>query len=134
GPRAEAVLFANTPPADSLAFALKQIAKAETPADQARLIVEHQVPYTIAVGAVKKLTPAVLVALIDAMSPQEVINNLGSLKQRGAMDHAEVKALIDEKLAKAQSDTRVSAFKALKAAEMAAVDDATAERLERVVD
>src|SRR5439155_26750442 len=117
-----------------VAFALKQIAKADTPADQARLIVEHQVPYTVAVGAVKQLTPVVLVALINAMSPQEVINNLGSLKQRGAMEHAEVKALIDEKLAQAQGDARVSAFKAMKAAEAAAVDEETALRLERVVD
>jgi hypothetical protein len=133
-PRAEAVLFKGEPPADSLAFALKQIAKAETPAEQARLIVDHQVPYAIAVGAVKKLTPAVLVALIDAMSPQEVINNLGSLKQRGAMDHPEVKALIDAKLAKAQSDSRVSAFKARVAVDAAELDAETAARLERVTD
>jgi hypothetical protein len=76
----------------------------------------------------------VLVALIHAMSPQEVINHLGSLKQRGAMDHPEVKALIDAKLTEAQRDTRVSAFKATKAAEAAAVDEATAVRLEKVVD
>jgi hypothetical protein len=133
-PRAEAVLFKETPPADSLAFALKQIAKAETPAEQARLIVEHQVPYTIAVGAVKQLTPTVLVALIDAMSPQEVINSLGSLKQRGALDHPEVKALIDAKLEQAQGDARVSAFKARVAADAAELDPETAARLERVTD
>jgi hypothetical protein len=134
GPRAEAVLFKDTPPKDSLAFALKQVAKADTPAEQARLIVEHQVPYTVAVGAVKKLTPVVLVALINAMSPQEVINNLGSLKQRGAMEHAEVKALIDEKLGQAQGDARVSAFKARVAADAADLDAETAARLERVTD
>jgi hypothetical protein len=134
GPRAEAVLFKDTPPADSLAFALKQLAKADTPAEQARLIVAHSVPYTIAVGAVKNLTPTVLVALINAMSPQELINSLGSLKQRGAFDHAEVKALIDEKLAKAQTDDRVSAFKARVAANAADLDPETAARLERVTD
>lgn len=134
GPRAEAVLFKDTPPEGSLAFALKQIAKAETPADQARLIVEHQVPYTVAVGAVRKLTPAVLVALINAMSPQEVINSLGSLKQRGALEHPEVKALIDEKLAAAQDAARVSAFKARVAADAAELDAETAARLERITD
>jgi hypothetical protein len=134
GPRAEAVLFKDTPPEDSLAFALKQIARAATPAEQARLIVEHQVPYTVAVGAVKQLTPAVLVALIHAMSPQEAINNLGSLKQRGAMEHPEVKALIDEKLAQAQGDARVSAFKARVAAGAAELDAATTARLERITD
>jgi hypothetical protein len=134
GPRADAVLFKETPPADSLAFMLKQLAKAETPAEQAQLIVEHQVPYAVAVGAVRKLTPTVLVALIDAMSPQEVINNLQSLKARGALDHSEVKRLIDAKLEKAQSDGRVSAFKARVAADAAELDTETRARLERVTD
>jgi hypothetical protein len=133
-PRAEAVLFLEAPPVDSLAFALKRIAKAETPAEQARLIVEHKVPYTIAVGAVRKLTPTVLVALINGMSPQEVINSLGSLKGRGALDHPEVKALIDGKLEAAQSDVRVSAFKARVAVDAAELDAETAARLERVTD
>lgn len=134
GVRAEAVLFKDTPPADSLAFVLKELAKAATPAEQARLIVEHNVPYTIAVGAVRKLTPTVLVALINAMSPQEVINSLNSLKQRGALEHPDVKALIDEKLRLAQSDARVSAFKARVAADVADLDPETAARLERVTD
>jgi hypothetical protein len=132
--RADAVLFKQTPPPDSLAFMLKQLSKAATPAEQAALIVEHKVPYTVAVGAVKKLTPAVLVALINSMSAQEVINNLKSLKARGALDHQDVKALIDQKLVKAAGSDRVSAFKAIKAAEVAVLDDSTAARLEQVVD
>jgi hypothetical protein len=134
GPRADAVLFKESPPADSLAFALKQLARAETPADQARLIVEHGIPYAVAVGAVRKLTPTVLVALIDAMSPQEVINSLNSLKARGAFEHADVKRLIEAKLEKAQSDTRVSAFKARVAADATELDAETRERLERITD
>jgi hypothetical protein len=134
GERADAILFKNEPPADSLAFALKQVAKAETAAEQARLIVEHALPYAIAVGVVKQLTPAVLVALINAMTPQEVINNLGSLRSRGALDHAEVKALVDQKLGAAQSDTRVSAYKARVAADAAQLDAETAARLERITD
>ncbi len=82
GARADAVLFKNTPPDDSLAHAMKVLAKAATPAEQARLIVEHGIPYAVAVGAISKLTPTVLVALINAMTPQEVINSLKSLKAR----------------------------------------------------
>lgn len=130
--RAEAILFKNEPPADSLAFAMKLLAKAGTPAEQANLIVERRIPYTVAVGAVKNLTPTVLAALISQMSPQEIINNLGSLKRRGALDHAEVKALIDEKLAAAKNDGRVSAFKAMKAAEVAGADSDMAEKLAQV--
>ncbi len=133
--RADAILFKNDPPEDSLAFKVKRLAQVETPADQARMIVEHKIPYTVAVGTLKKLTPAVLVALIDAMSPQEVINNLKALKARGAMDHPEVKALIDEKLELAQQDTRVSAFKARVAADATdGLDPETARRLARVAD
>jgi hypothetical protein len=132
--RADAVLFKGAPPADSLAYALKQLAKADNATVQAQLIVEHRIPYTVAVGALRKLTPTALVALISQMSPQEAINNLNSLKQRGALEHPEVKALVDEKLAAAASDRRVSAFKAMKAAEVAEVDAATAEKLEQAAN
>jgi len=128
--RADAILFKNAPPADSLAYALKRLARAETATAQAELIVEHKIPYTVAVGAVRKLTPAVLAALINSMSPQETINNLKSLKARGALAHAEVKALVDEKLAGAATGERVSAFKAVRAAEVAGVDAQTTARLE----
>jgi hypothetical protein len=132
--RADAILFKNDPPQDSLAYKLKELVKAESPAEQARLVVEYKIPYTIAVGAITRITPTVLVALINAMSPQELINNMKSLKARGAMDHPEVKALIDNKLEEAQSDTRVSAFKARVAADAADVDAETAQRLAKITD
>ncbi len=132
--RADAVLFKEKPPENSLAFILKQLAKAETPAEQAALIVEHNIPYTIAVGAVRSLTPTVLVALINSMSPQEVINNLKSLQARGAMEHPEVKKLIDAKLEEAAKSDRVSAFKARVAADVSQLDETTAKKLEKVTD
>lgn len=132
--RADAVLFKNTPPQGSLASVVKQLAKAETPADQARVIVDNKIPYTIAVGAVRKLTPTVMVALIDGMSPAEVINNLKSLQKRGAMDHPEVKALIEAKLEAAQRDRRVSAYKAKVAAEAGQFDNKMVAQLEQVTE
>jgi hypothetical protein len=132
--RADAILFKDEPPADSLACALKRLAQVETPAEQAQLIVEHRVPYAVAVGACKQLTPTVLVALINQMTPQETINNLKSLKARGALEHAEVKALVEEKLKKATESDRVSAFKAVKAAEVAGVDATTTAQLEQVAN
>ncbi|MEC4892989.1 MAG: hypothetical protein SAL07_06280 [Oscillatoria sp. PMC 1051.18] len=132
--RADAVLFKDKPPADSLSFQLKQLAKTKSPTEQAKAIVEHKIPYTIAVGAIKQMTPTVMVALINSMSPQEVINNLKSLQKRGAMEHAQVKGLIDEKLELAQSDKRVSALKSRVAADVTQLDAATAAKLERVMD
>src|SRR5438876_8303454 len=45
GERAQRILFDEEPPADSRIFALKELSKAATPADQARAIVEHRIPY-----------------------------------------------------------------------------------------
>ena len=132
--RANAILFRDQPPVGSLAEVLKQLAKAESAAEQSRLIVEFKLPYTIAIGAIKQLTPTVLVALINSMTPQEAINNLKSLKARGAMDHPEVKALIDGKLDEASTSARVAAFKAQVAADAADLDDDTLARLEKVTN
>jgi hypothetical protein len=134
GERANAILFRDQPPVGSLAEVLKRLAKAETAIEQAQLIVEHKLPYTIAVGAIKQLTPVVLVALINSMTSQEVINNLKSLKARGAMDHPEVKQLIDQKLEAAATGTRVAAMKAQVAADAADFDADTVARLEKVTN
>ncbi len=133
-PRANAILFKNDPPQDSLAFLVKVLAQTETPIIQAQLIVDHKIPYPIAVGVIKQLTPTVLVALINAMTPQEVINNLKSLKARGAFDHTQVKQLIEQKLEQAQSDSRTAPFKAQIAAEAADLDEATVAKLAQVSD
>ncbi len=132
--RADQVLFKDAPPQGSVVFALKRLAKAATPMEQAQIIVAHGLPYTVAVGAIRQITPTVLVALINAMTPQEAINNLKSLKARGAFDHAEVKQLIEAKLEAAQTDARVSVYKARIASEAAELDAETAARLERVTD
>src|SRR5262249_19219485 len=64
----------------------------------------------------------------------EVINNINSLKARGAFEHAQVKALIDEKLTQAANADRVSAFKVMKAAETTVIDQATAARLAQIAN
>jgi hypothetical protein len=110
------------------------LAQAKDPAAQAKAIVEHGIPYRVAASVVKQMTPAVLVALIDRMSPQELINNLGALKKRGALDNADLKALVEGKLAAAKVDDRVSAYKAQVAAEAAAVAPDLAKALSDVTD
>lgn len=134
GERAQAILFNEQPPADSPMAALKRLAKAESAEEQAQIILDSKIPYTTAVGAIKQVTPALLVALIDAMSPQEVINNLAALKRRGAMDNKDVKALIDLKLEAAATDKRVSTMKAKKAIEVAGLDEETERTLVEMTD
>ncbi len=134
GERAQRVLFDDDPPADSRLFHLRALAKAASPADQARAIIEHQIPYRVASTVIKQMTPAVMLAIIESMSPQELINNLGSLKRRGAMDNADLKTLIEQKLELAKTDTRVSALKADEAIRAAGVSQDLREKLEAVAD
>lgn len=134
GPRAQAVLFEDRPPVGSLAYQVKQLAKAKSAVEQAKAIAAHRIPFPVAVGAIRALTPVVLVALIDAMTPQEVINHLATLKKRGAMDHPEVKALVTSKLEAAKKDDRVSAYKAKVAADAAGASDELREALDDVTE
>src|SRR5207302_7470990 len=84
GERAQQILFEESPPTDSRLFALRELAKANSASEQARASVEHAIPYRVAATVITRMTPAVLSALIERMSAQELINNLASLKRRGA--------------------------------------------------
>ncbi len=133
-PRAQQILFDEAPPADSRLFALRELTRADSPADQARAIVEHQIPYRVAATVVRQMTPTVLLALIERMTPQELINNLASLRRRGALDNADLKALVEAKLADARTDGRVSAYKAQVAASAAGAAPELAAALDAVTD
>ena len=123
GARALAVLFARRPPEGSLGWKVKQLARCPVPAEQARKILELNLPFPVAVGAVRKLTPAVLAALVEVMTPAEVINHMKMLQARGALEHREIRARVESKLAEARKDRRVSDYKGLVAAEVVADDD-----------
>ena len=134
GDRAQRVLFDDQPPADSRLFQLRQLAKAASPTDQARAIIDHKIPYRVAATVIKQMTPTVLLAVIDSMSPQELINNLGSLKRRGAMSNDDLKSLIESKLELAKTDQRVSALKTKEAITAASVSTDIRQKLEEVAD
>jgi hypothetical protein len=132
--RAQQILFDEEPPADSRLFALRELARATDPAEQARAIVAHRIPYRVAATVIQKMTPAVLRALVERMSAQELINNLASLQRRGAFNDAALKGLIEEKLAAARTATRVSALKAEEALKVADVSPELRQQLEQVAD
>jgi hypothetical protein len=134
GERAQKILFEEDPPADSRLAALKALVRAATPAEQARAIIEKRIPYRVAATVVRQMTPTVLLALIDVMSPQEVINNLASLKRRGALDNPDLKALVEQKLEAAKTGARVSAFKAEEAMKAANLSADVRKKLEQVAD
>ncbi len=134
GDRAQRVLFDEEPPRDSRLFALRLLSKAQSPAEQAHAIVENRIPYRVACTVVTQMTPAVLMALIEQMSPQELINNIASLKSRGAFDNADLKALIELKLEEAQTARRVSALKTSEAIKAAPVSADVKAKLEKIAD
>ena len=134
GERAQQILFEENPPADSRLAALKKLAQAKTPVEQAQAILENRIPYRVAATVVQQMTPTVLLALIEVMSPQETINNLAALKRRGAMDNPDLKALIEKKLESAKTGTRVSAFKAEEAIKAADLSADVRKKLEQVAD
>jgi hypothetical protein len=134
GERAQKIVFDDEPPADSRLAALKAIAKMDDPAAQARAIVESRIPFRIAAGAIKKITPSALVALVNAMSSQELVNHLGSLRKHGAFQDAGLKALVEERLEAAKKDGRVQAFKAEVAAEAAGLDRSMTSKLVEIAD
>lgn len=132
--RAQALLFSEEPPEGSVFAAMRAIRQAETPAEQARALVEHRIPYRVATSLVKQMSPTVLAALVEVMTPQEVINNVASLKARGAFDNEDVKKLVEAKLEVAKSDRRVSAYKAKVAVAAADVSGELAEKLDAITE
>jgi len=133
--RAKAILFDRNIPEDSKLIILKQIMEARSPAKKAELIIKNNVPYITAVGLIKKMTPSILTALISQMTPQQVINNIGSLRDRGAYNNPDLKKLVMEKLKKAESAKHVSGLKAKVAKTSSGVEDSEiADQLDKVAD
>ena len=133
--RAQEILFEKKRPDNSRLNVFKEITKAESPAEVAKLIITNKVPYTVAVGLVDQITPTILVALINAMSPQEVINNYASLEERGAMNNEDTKTLIMTKLEKAKTSQNVSALKSKQAQKGGRIkDEGTKKILDEIAD
>lgn len=132
GKRAQSILFEDKPPEGSRLAILKNIAKQPDPTIQAQMIVENKIPYRIAASLISSMTPTVLVALINAMSSQELINNMASLQRRGVMENPDLKAMIDKKLEKAKTDRNVAGLKTRVAAE--AAEGLDAETMKKLMD
>ena len=133
--RAQQILFEQKYPEDSKLNVFKTISAIKVPEEAAKLIVKNKIPYTVAVGLIDSVTPSILAALINAMSPQEVINNIASLEEKGAMDNPDLKALVDSKLEKAKTSKGVAALKPKAAQSTGRVkNEETIKKLEAITD
>jgi len=99
--RAQAILFDDSPPADSKLAILKIIANTKDVREQAKLVIEHKIPYVVATSVLPKVTPIVAVALIEAMTPTEALNSRRWVEQSGILQFAEVKEVFVAKVGKA---------------------------------
>lgn len=99
--RAQAVLFDDNPPADSSLAVLKQIANSNDVNEQARLVIDNKIPYTVAASVLPKMSPVVGVALIEVMTPTQALNSRGWVERSGLLEIQEVKDAFTYKLSQA---------------------------------
>lgn len=114
---AQSVLFDKKYPAGSVFEALNNL-KTMSPQEAAGTIINFKIPFPIAVGAgVNIKNQDVALALIEAMTGNETINNSGMLQRLGVMNDPVLKSAYDKAIERATQDKRTSTLKASKAAE-----------------
>lgn len=114
---------------------LRQLQTEKDPVKQAEIIVNNKLPFTSVMSAIVSITPSILIAMVDSMSHQELLQSLGTLKSHGAFDNPDIKTLIDSKLKQAKKGKRVDAMKGAKAAAaVAGLDEETRQIVQEVTD
>lgn len=113
---AQEVLFDETFAESSRFGALRKLSKTTDPSEAAKIIRNAQLPYTTAIGAVKKPNKEVWAAIIESMTGQQVINNLKAFQRRGLNSNPELATLINEKMKNAKEMNRASEVKKIIAA------------------
>lgn len=129
-------LFHNVAPEGSRMDALKKLIASNDPTEQAEIIMEAKLPYTT-IRSLVTISPSVLIALIDAMSPQELLANLATLKREGAFNNPEIKELIQDKIRAVQKvkKSKVDAFKGeIAAAAVVDLDEDTKKLVQDATD
>jgi hypothetical protein len=110
--RAQQVLFDRDYPANSVFSAIKDL-KGMAPKEAAGTIMNYKIPFNIAVGAVGGLkgNTDLTLAIIESMSPSELVTNTKLLTKVGVMDNPVLKLAYDKGLKKTASDKKVSTLK-----------------------
>lgn len=130
GQRAQQVLFQEQPPADSRLRVVHQLHSLRSnPRLQAQLIRDHRIQFTTALGAAGPLVPELLESLVYVMTPQQLINNLGFLQRRGALEVPALRARVMEKIQLAKTESRVHDAKSLTALKHLAPDEGLRKEL-----
>jgi len=100
-------------------FTKVQHLKNMDPMEAAGTILNHKIPFIIAVGALGgiKDKPDIILALIERMSGAELVNNTQMLQRYGVFENPPLKAAYDKAIERTRKD-KVSSLKAGRAAEI----------------
>lgn len=132
--RADKLIFKNQPPEDSRVAELKNLANLTDPTEIAKLIIKLKIPYRIATSFISEMTAPVILALIEVMSPQELMNSIASLERRGVMENPILKTAVEEKLKTLKKSKKVTALKTDKAVGTGVLSEETKKALTEVKD
>lgn len=129
---AQAVLFDKQYPEGSVFAAVSNL-KNMTSQEAAGTILNFKIPFPIAVGAgVNVKNEDVALALMEAMSGAELINNTQMLKRLGVMENPVLRSAYEKAAERATQDKRVSTLKASRAAEV--VGGEAGKKLQKIQD
>lgn len=113
---AQLVLFRRTWPVGSIFHAVANLSKM-SPAEAAGTIIEKRIPFLVASGALgaKAKDPMLVMALIERMSPTQLVTNTKALERLGVMTDPALRAAFEEGLQRAATSKKTT-LKATKAA------------------
>lgn len=99
---ADSILFKRQRPKGSVFEVIKQL-KDMSPAEAAGTIIERKIPFLVATGALgpKAKEPDLVLALINRMSPTELITNMKRLERLGVKKNPALRSALEEALGKA---------------------------------
>lgn len=116
--RAQKILFEKQYPNNSVFEAIKNL-KNLPELEAGSLILKYKIPMPVVATSGLKIkdNQNLLLAMVENMTGNELLNNSNMLKQLGAFNFPAVKASYDNAINKAKDDKRVNVFKASKAIE-----------------
>lgn len=116
--RTQKLLFEEVRLPDSRRTRLAELRQlADRPSEQAQFIRKHRIQFQSAIGAVRSFDNSMLDALMDVMTPQQVINHLRFFESKGAFGVPWLKQNLVSKIRGAVTESRVHDMKAVVALE-----------------
>lgn len=113
---ADLIVMQNKPPVGTVFHGIRNL-KDMTDADKASFLLKHKVPFLVVVGALGgKPSSDVVMAMMEAMTPTEIVTNVKMLEKLGVKTIATLRATFEEKLEQA-AKSKKSTFKTTRAAE-----------------